>query len=102
MTHYLFGESEYRDLVPIEKALKLISDKNISIRKAAIACNLSSSAVARGVKARKENRNIGDIGHPKNLNKEQEKELISCINDKLNEGEKLTYKDINNLVNLSD
>ena len=54
------------------------------------------------MKARKENRNIGDIGHPKNLNNEQEKELISCINDKLNEGEKLTYKDINNLVNLSD
>ena len=98
MTHF-FGEQEYWSST--EKAVKLIIEQNISIRKAALACNITRSAAERGTKAFREKCEIGIKGHPFILNNDEKEKLHWDNQNRLNNNEIMTYKDVNKLVNLN-
>lgn len=95
---YLLGTSEFRDLEPIEKALKLIKEHYVSQRQAAIACNVDRSAIQRALKAVKADRPIGVPGRPRALNPNEEKQLVQELDEADLKRKSMTFKQFQDKV----
>eukprot|EP01041_Mallomonas_annulata_P035550 gene35550-58521_t len=94
----LLSTVDYRSLDSRNKAIKLIIDHNISIRKAADACNISKSAVGRALEANKDNRKIGITGRPSLLNDNDLISFTTKFDKQLENNSKLTYNDIQHIA----
>jgi transposase-like protein len=89
---------EYRGLSAVEKAVKLIQERQSSIREAAGATGADPSAVFRAKKALKENRAIGVAGRPKVLGIEGEASLLEAIKEADEKRKSLTYQQLRDRV----
>lgn len=86
----LLRTSEYRNLSPHEKAVKLWNDHKFVKHSIAMAVGLSDSAVQRAINADRDHRDPGRKGKPTVLNTGEEKEYIDSIQRKADEGELMT------------
>ena len=84
---------DYRELIPIEKALKLIEDLKVSQQQAADAAGVSKRQIQRALAAQRDHRSIGVQGRPTILDEGEVEELRSESEKAQDEGHPLNLKD---------
>jgi hypothetical protein len=90
--------AEYRDLPPLEKAIKLIEDKHCGLREAARLTGVDKNMIGRARIAIAEGRSIGVVGRPKALGDEGELKLVAALDEARENQEPLSYKEVKHKV----
>eukprot|EP01039_Chlorochromonas_danica_P008875 gene8875-9788_t len=95
----LLGTSEFRGLSPHHQAVKLVNEYHFSHQKAASAVSLTRAAVEGALKADSEGRDLGVVGHPSHLNKEEKQQFLEECQREADNGVPVTYKVAANIAN---
>jgi hypothetical protein len=89
---------DYRNLSEVDKALKLVKEKEVSMAVAAQVVGVDVGRVKRAKKANKENRCVGVVGRPKLLSSEGEAKLVDTILEADNAKKALSYQKVKEKV----
>ena len=98
LSRYFFGKREYRELTPIEKAVRLVRSEHLSQRTAAETAGVTRGALQRAMKALDEQREIGQIGRPRLLSATQQEAFDEALDVSLNPKKRVKYEDARQLV----
>lgn len=94
----LLASSEFRELSPIKKALRLIQKYNFSQRHAAQLLKISKDKIRRALQTEIEGHELERNGRPKSLNPLQEQDLLRIVKEGIQNGKPLSYFQFKNLV----
>jgi hypothetical protein len=94
----LLRTGDYRNLSDVDKALKLMEEKEVSMACAAKVVGIDVGRVKRAKKAKKENRCVGVVGRPKLLSSEGEAKLVDAILEADNAKKALSYQKVKEKV----
>ena len=98
--HYFLGRSDIRSKDPVERAIALHKENGVSYRNAAATCGVSVGAIQRALKAVEENREIGQIGHPRLLSTEQQQNFDQSLEASLRPNKRVKYEDARQVVTI--
>ena len=96
-----FATSDYRELTPIERAVRLVLEHKASLRKAALCCGVTASSLNRAVNARKEGRDIGINGRPPSLEPAEMLVLANELSNRVDSDETLDFGKARNIVSIN-
>jgi hypothetical protein len=94
----LLATSDYRNLPPIDKAIKLREDEKLSYRTVVKSTDVTLPSLQRAEKARAEGRELGVNGRPNVLNKAAMECFIDLVNSFIDMREEINYDTAKQLV----
>jgi len=83
---------DYRNLEPLDKAMKLVTDGGIAQRKACSVAGIHRSQLIRQINAIKTNRPIKAPHRPPIFTPEQEQQITDDLRQKIDHGESVGFK----------
>ena len=89
---------EYHGLSNIEKAHKLIEEKQAGVREVCRVLGVNAGQLTRAKKAKAESKQIGVNGRPKILGEEGEAMLVNAIDEARKKKEPMNYHEVKNKV----
>ena len=92
--------SPYRNLNPVQQAVKLYSEEDLSQRQASSLAGVDRSALRRALEAKTQGRPIGRSGRPPVFDESEKENFLSWFQSRVDAGEKPDMNDAQQKVYL--